>query len=107
MFINLLKGIKLRFNKYLKKEILSSIYKSFGDVKVILFGSRVDDTKRGGDFDIAIICDYDKKEFKERKLNLIKQLFLKDIDLPIDLINYKFADDILKKEIDNKGILIK
>ena len=44
--MNLLKGIKLRFNEKLKKEILSAIYISFGDVKVILFGSRVDNTKR-------------------------------------------------------------
>jgi len=47
--MNLLEGIKLRLNEYLKKEILSAIYSSFGDVKVILFGSRVDDTKRGED----------------------------------------------------------
>ena len=104
--MNLLKGIKLRFNEKLKKEILSAIYISFGDVKVILFGSRVDDTKRGGDFDIAIVCNYDKKEFKKRKIEFKKQLFLKDIDVPIDLVNFKFADDVLKREIKKRGVEI-
>jgi len=98
------KGIILRFNEKLKKEILSAIYSSFGNVKIILFGSRVDDTKKGGNFDMAIICDYNKKEFKNRKIEFKKQLFLKDIDIPIDLVNYKFADDVLKKEIEKKGI---
>ena len=102
--MNLLEGIKLRLNEYLKKEILSAIYSSFGDVKVILFGSRVDDTKRGGDFDIVIVCNYDKKEFKKRKIEFKKQLFLKNIDLPIDLVNYNLADDVLKREVERKGI---
>ena len=102
----MLKGIKLRFKGYIKKVILEAIYSSFGDVKVFLFGSRIDDSKKGGDFDLAIMGDFSKEEFRKRKIEFIKIMIKKDLDLPIDLVNFKYADELLQKEINNKGILL-
>lgn len=77
---------------------------SFGACEVVLFGSRVDDTKKGGDFDIAIKGNISKQEFREAKVQFFKQLVLNDLSLPIDLIAYNYANETLKKEIDTKGV---
>jgi predicted nucleotidyltransferase len=94
----------MRISDNLKKQLLKLFYESFGDVEIILFGSRVDDSKRGGDFDFAI-KGISKEEFKKNKLKFLKLLLLNDLDdLPIDLVHFDTANELLKKEIINKGI---
>ena len=90
----------MRISNYLRNNILQASEKAFGDCKLILFGSRIDDSKKGGDFDIAIKRDMSKEEFKKAKVRFFKTLILKDLDLPIDLILYNKANDLLKQEID-------
>ncbi len=94
----------MRVSNYLRETILKAINKSFGACEVVLFGSRVDDNKRGGDFDIAIKSNISKQEFREAKVQFFKQLVLNDLSLPIDLIAYNYANEMLKKEIDTKGV---
>ena len=94
----------MRISKYIKDIILDALHKNFDDCELILFGSRVDDTKKGGDFDIAIKGEIDYEKFKKAKVQFFKTLLLNDLDLPIDLIYYKSANDLLKKEIDTKGV---
>ena len=95
----------MRLSDYLKDEFLRASKEAFGEARVILFGSRIDDSKRGGDFDLAVVCDMSKEEFKKAKVKFFKYLLLKDLDLPIDLVNYNLSNDLLKKEID-KGATI-
>jgi len=95
----------VRLPDYLKDEFLRASKEAFGEARVILFGSRIDDSKRGGDFDLAVVCDMSKDEFKKAKVKFFKYLLLKDLDLPIDLVNYNLSSDLLKKEID-KGVTI-
>jgi len=95
----------VRLSDYLKDEFLRASKEAFGEARVILFGSRIDDSKRGGDFDLAVVCDMSKEEFKKAKVKFFKYLLLKDLDLPIDLVNYNLSNDLLKKEID-KGVTI-
>ena len=94
----------MRVSNYLKDVILEATQKSFGNCEVILFGSRTDDSKKGGDFDIAIKTNLSKEEFKKAKVQFFKQLILKDLNLPIDLIAYNHTNELLKKEIDSKGV---
>jgi len=94
----------MRISDNLKNKLLKLFYESFGDVEIILFGSRVDDTKKGGDFDFAI-KGISKEGFKKSKLKFLKLLLLNDLDdLPIDLVHFDTASELLKKEIINKGI---
>jgi len=93
----------MRISNYLKNEIKEASKIAFGECELILFGSRVDDKKRGGDFDIAIIKDISKEEFRKGKIQFFKYLLLKDLDLPIDLVFYHSANSLLKSEIDKKG----
>ncbi len=90
----------MRVSPYLRDEIKQASKVAFGEADLILFGSRVDESKKGGDFDIAVVSDMDYEEFKKGKVQFFKYLFLKDLDLPIDLVLYSKANELLKKEID-------
>ncbi len=89
----------MRISTYLKKEILHASNKAFGECEVILFGSRADNSKKGGDFDIAIKKEMDLEQFKEAKVQFFKYLLLRDLDLPIDLVLYNRTNELLKREI--------
>ena len=47
----------MRLSKRLKASLIKSILESFGEVDIYLFGSRTDDSKKGGDIDIAVDVD--------------------------------------------------
>jgi len=95
----------MRLPESIKRELLNASKCAFGNAKLLLFGSRVDDSKRGGDFDIAVICDMDRTVFIKAKVQFFKYLILKDLDLPIDIVHYQNASELLKREI-NKGELL-
>ncbi len=72
--------------KLLKSTILSIL----PDAKVYLFGSRVDDNKKGGDIDILIIADRALNFIEEGK---IKQQFFKHFGAQkLDLVSFKESD---------------
>ena len=89
----------MRVSPYLKEQFLKAGKEAFGKCELILFGSRVNDDKAGGDFDIAINYNMKKEEFKKAKVKFFKYLLLKDLDLPIDLVHYNTTNELLKKEI--------
>lgn len=89
----------MRLKKVIVNKIKDAILNSFGDVNIYIFGSRVDDSKRGGDIDIAIDSNLGRKEFRKRKIKLISNLLRKDFDLKIDIVNYNTNDEFLKKQI--------
>jgi len=95
----------MRVSNYLKSIFKYAIEQGFGECEAILFGSRIDDNKRGGDFDIAIKANLSKDEFERGRVKFFKILLLKDVDLPIDLVLYNQADEFFKKEID-KGVVL-
>jgi len=96
----------MRVSPYLKNEFKQASQKAFGVCKLILFGSRTDDAKTGGDFDIAVNINISKEKFKKEKVQFFKYLLLKDLDLPIDLVHLASASELLKDEIAKKGILL-
>ena len=94
----------MRVSEYLKNIIYDTARESFGQCEIILFGSRVDGQKKGGDFDIALKGEMTKEVFKEGKVKFFKRLILKDLDLPIDLVFYNQVKKEFQKEIDSKGV---
>ena len=94
----------MRIPKYIKDTITQAAHTSFGGCEAILFGSRTDDSKKGGDFDIAIKGNIEYEGFKKAKVQFFKTLLLHDLDLPIDLVHYASANKLLQHEIDKKGV---
>ena len=93
----------MRVPKKIQDVIKEASKESFEKCEVILFGSRVDDAKKGGDFDIAIKgCD--RTQFRRGKIWFFKRLLLEDMDLPIDLVHYESVNALLQQEIDTKGV---
>ncbi len=95
----------MRISKYIRDELKHASAIAFKDAKLFLFGSRLDDNKHGGDFDIAVKCNVDRETFRRSKIKFFKYLLLKDLELPIDLVHYEKANPLLKSEID-KGVII-
>jgi len=58
----------MRISDYEKDAIVKSVKNADETAKVWLFGSRTDDTKKGGDIDIAIFSD---------KIDMIQKYYIK------------------------------
>ncbi len=56
------------------------------DVKVRLFGSRVDDRARGGDIDLLVASDTPIHEHRRKALRLVARLQMRLGDQPIDVL---------------------
>jgi len=94
----------MRLQNRLKNHIKSSVLSSFGEVDIYLFGSRADDTKQGGDIDLAIDVELSPAEFNKKKIKFITYLIRKNLDLKIDIVPYNSQDPLLCSEIHKHGI---
>jgi len=94
----------MRLSNRLKKTIQQSIFDSFGEVNFYLFGSRVDDTKKGGDIDIAVDVNLSAEKFKQCKIQFFLSLMRLGYDLKIDLVPYKNNDKLLTAEIKKNAL---
>lgn len=73
------------------------------DVSVYLFGSRTDDSKRGGDIDILIRTDREEKMGVLARIRMIARLKLLLGDRKIDVIG-DHEDSYIVQEALNTGI---
>jgi len=86
----------MRITNKEKNIILDTIKDIFGDSVVYLFGSRIDDTKRGGDIDIFIIPK-NKTNLLYKKL-LTKSRLENILFKPFDIIVSKNNNSLIEKE---------
>ncbi len=93
----------MRLQKRILDKLETALHHSFGDVNVYLFGSRVDNTKKGGDIDIAIQSDISREEFRKNKVKFLRYLLSDGFDFPIDVVNYNTKDELLKNQIMTTG----
>ncbi len=83
------------------KIIKENTKKIFGDSKIILFGSRVDDNKKGGDIDLYIIpLNKDNLFIKKIKLKAVLEDMLFK---PVDIVVARDESRLIEKEA-RKGI---
>jgi len=77
----------MRISDIQKRAILESVKKELGeDAKVFLFGSRVDDKKKGGDIDLLVETSSDVEEKVRKKLRILSRIQRKIGEQKIDLI---------------------
>lgn len=85
----------MRLTEEYRTVIKETLLKHFGaGSKFYLFGSRVDDTKRGGDIDLYIETDLDGKKSADAKskayIDMIKKLGEQKIDFVVHVNGEKF-----------------
>ena len=91
----------MRLSKKEIKIIKENTKNIFGECKIILFGSRLDDNKKGGDIDLYIIPQ-NKDNLFEKKLKL--KAVLEDVLFkPVDIIVAKDENRLIEKEA-SKGV---
>lgn len=72
--------------------------------KIYLFGSRVDDTKRGGDIDLLVVSDeVTKKDLRHLRVEFFKHFGEQKLDIIID--NGEFKDPFIR-HIFKKAVLL-
>ena len=100
----------MRLNISEINEIKTVAQSVFGaDALVTLFGSRIDDNKKGGDIDLLIKCNktISKDELYQLKLNFLIQLKKRIGDQKIDvLIDGGEMNNTIFKAVANEGILL-
>lgn len=100
----------MRLNLNEINEIKAVAQSVFGaNVLVTLFGSRIDDNKKGGDIDLLINCNktISRDELYQLKLNFLIQLKKRIGDQKIDvLIDGGQKNNTILKTVANEGILL-
>jgi len=76
------------------KIIQNQIYKIFGESEIYLFGSRVDDSLKGGDIDLYIITNNPSFAKKLRLKTTLEDLLFK----PVDVVLAKDKNRLIEKE---------
>ena len=79
--------------------IKNAIYQQFREAKVYIYGSRLDDTKKGGDIDIFII-PLQKIENVRAKRAKLKLLLEERLLRPVDILTHQD----FKRKIEQKAL---
>lgn len=99
----------MRISEFEIESIKNLAHRHFGkDVQVFLFGSRVQNQKRGGDIDLFISNSNGEKLKIRAKINFITDLVLQIGEQKIDVIldNPAIKNSVFYKTINQTGILL-
>ncbi len=80
----------------------NTLYTLSKDAKIYLFGSRVDNNKRGGDIDLLVISNkLTQKDIRKLRVEFIKHFGEQKIDIVLDDGSFKepFVKMILQKAV--------
>ena len=97
----------MRITEKDQKAIVKATHQNFGErVEVYLFGSRVDDSKKGGDIDLYIIPQQKSsaEQLYNKKIKLLVALELTIGDQKIDVVIAKNKNRFIEKEAIRTGI---
>jgi predicted nucleotidyltransferase len=83
--------------------IKSSFTSVFNTGHIYLFGSRIDDTQRGGDIDLYIDVDYNDN-IQTKKIEFLVDLKSKIGEQKIDVVISKDKSRVIEQEALSKGI---
>ncbi|SFV50710.1 hypothetical protein MNB_SM-7-1153 [hydrothermal vent metagenome] len=87
----------MRLQKGEKEIIIEVLQDVFGSVEVSLFGSRVDDTKRGGDIDLFVIPK-ERSNLFQKKIKALAKLE-RALHKPVDIVVHKNFQRDIEREI--------
>ncbi len=93
----------MRLSSYELKMIQKAFFETFQNGKIYLFGSRVDDNKKGGDIDLYIIPKY-KNRAKEDESKFLIKLYEYLGEQKIDIILAKDKNRLIEQEAIKNGV---
>jgi len=96
----------MRLSQKQIEAIKNAFDKVFVQGRVILFGSRLDDTKKGGDIDIYIDPALMFEDLFAKKVAFLVELKSQIGDQKVDLVLAPIASSDLKREIENTGVTL-
>ena len=86
----------MRLSNKEKKIIKEQVDKIFGISKVMLFGSRINNNKKGGDIDLFIL-PIERSNLFEKKI-LLKSILEDILYKPVDIVIAKDKNRLIEKE---------
>ena len=93
----------MRLSKQYQNTIKKYFIEFFGDGDVYLFGSRVDDSKKGGDIDLYLVINDHSKLF-EKKLKFLSRLKRELGDQKIDVVFNIDSNRLIEQEACKWGV---
>jgi uncharacterized protein len=96
----------MRISETEKNIIIDTLSQICRNAQIYLFGSRVDDSRRGGDIDLFVLPE-EPISLRE-KLILLSRLEIKGIHRKVDLIIHEPGKpySIIEKQAEETGILL-
>jgi predicted nucleotidyltransferase len=98
----------MRLNENEIKSIKETFIKIFKDGEIYLFGSRADNTKKGGDIDLYIETtsdEYDYLKVLELNSKIQNEIGWQKIDIVVNQLDKK-QDKFIYKNAKNTGVLL-
>ena len=93
----------MRLNKKYKKAIKKYFFEIFNNGEIYLFGSRVDDSKKGGDIDLYLVIE-DKSNLFKKKIKYLSKIKRELGEQKIDIIFNIDQDRLIEKEARQWGV---
>jgi predicted nucleotidyltransferase len=94
----------MRLTDFEQKMIKKAFIESFEEGKIYLFGSRIDDNKRGGDIDLYLIPSQKFDNERDRKIKFLVKLDLYIGEQKIDVILAKDTSRLIEQEALKYGV---
>lgn len=94
----------MRLTPFEIEMIKKAFYESFEDGKIYLFGSRVDDAKRGGDIDLYLCPSIKFDDERIRRRTFLIKLDEYIGEQKIDVVMAKDEDRLIEKVAKRDGI---
>jgi predicted nucleotidyltransferase len=94
----------MRLTDFEQKMIKKAFIESFEEGKIYLFGSRVDENKRGGDIDLYLIPSQKFDNERDRKIKFLVKLDLYIGEQKIDVILAKDSSRLIEQEALKYGV---
>ena len=98
----------MRLNDFQREKITEAVINQFGkDTEIFLFGSRVDDNKKGGDIDLLVVAAVDCTDVELKKIRSVTAIQFAIGDQKIDLVvtrDIKNDQRLVVREALEKGV---
>ena len=97
-------GGKMRLTEYEIKMIKKAFYETFKEGKIYLFGSRIDDSLRGGDIDLYLVPKVKFDDGGQRKIKFLMKLDEYIGEQKIDVIIAKDKNRLIEQKALKYGV---